>query len=460
MLLRKLQVDDYLGLVAASSVIRPGVAKSGMMREYILRYRFPEKRKEAHPTLLSIMPETYGVMVYQEDVIKVAHYFGGLDLGEADMLRRGMSGKFRSRQEFLKVKQLFFDNCKKAGKPYELTAEVWRQTESFAGYAFAKGHSASYAVESYQSLFLKAYFPLEYMVATLNNGGGFYSSELYVHEARMHDGTILPPCINHSFALATITNKDIYLGFAFLQSLESKVVQRFIAERQKKGRFDSLDDFIDRVPISMEQISILIKINAFRFTGRNKRELLWEAHMKINKITFEEHKLLLFKAEKTNYKTPNLPNTALEDAFDEMELLGYPLCNPFHLLTNRPEGTLRAKHLTHFVDKLVKINGYLVTTKNTKTSNGKRMQFGTFLDEDGDFIDTVHFPPVAARYPFRGKGIYQIIGKVLEEFDCITVEVTQLQRLAIIQDPRYAEGSVQTRIHGKRYKNETVTDNK
>ena len=88
------------------------------------------------------------------------------------------------------------------------------------------------------------------------------------------------------------------------------------------------------------------------------------------------------------------------------------------------------------------------------------MQFGTFLDEDGDFIDTVHFPPVAARYPFRGKGIYQIIGKVLEEFDCITVEVTQLQRLAIIQDPRYAEGSVQTRIHGKRYKNETVTDNK
>ena len=113
MLLRKLQVDDYLGLVAASSVIRPGVAKSGMMRAYILRYRFPEKRKEAHPVMLDIMPETYGVMVYQEDVIKVAHYFGGLSLGEADMLRRGMSGKFRSREEFQKVKDLFFENCQK-----------------------------------------------------------------------------------------------------------------------------------------------------------------------------------------------------------------------------------------------------------------------------------------------------------------------------------------------------------
>ena len=216
MLLKKLQVDDYLGLVAASSVIRPGVAKSGMMRQYILRSRYPEKRKEAHPVLAQIMPETFGVMVYQEDVIKVAHHFGGLDLGESDMLRRGMSGKFRSREEFLKVKQKFFDNCKSDGKPYDLVAEIWRQIESFAGYAFAKGHSASYAVESYQSLFLKAYYPLEYMTATINNFGGFYSTELYVHEARMHNGTIEAPCINQSFTQAIIKGQTIYLGFMFL----------------------------------------------------------------------------------------------------------------------------------------------------------------------------------------------------------------------------------------------------
>ncbi|MGB5463219.1 MAG: DNA polymerase III subunit alpha, partial [Aureibaculum sp.] len=280
MLLKKLRVDNYLGLVAASSVIRPGVSKSGMMREYILRYRDPERRKDAHPTLLDIMPDTYGVMVYQEDVIKVAHYFGGLNLGEADMLRRGMSGKFRSREEFLKVKQQFFDNCKKDGKPEALTEDIWRQIESFAGYAFAKGHSASYAVESYQSLFLKAYYPLEYMVATLNNFGGFYSTELYVHEARMHGGIIAAPCINHSFNEAFIEGKTIYLGFMFLRSLESRIIKKLLKERLAHGVYESLDDFIDRVPISVEQISILIKINAFRFTGRNKRELLWEAHMK------------------------------------------------------------------------------------------------------------------------------------------------------------------------------------
>ncbi|MEQ8715044.1 MAG: DNA polymerase III subunit alpha, partial [Cyclobacteriaceae bacterium] len=149
MLLKKLKADHYMGLVAASSIIRPGVAKSGMMREYILRFRQPERIKDAHPVLLDIMPDTFGVMVYQEDVIKVAHYFADLTLAEADVLRRGMSGKYRSREEFQSVRDKFFENCAKKDYPDGLAPGVWRQIESFAGYAFSKGHSASYAVESY-----------------------------------------------------------------------------------------------------------------------------------------------------------------------------------------------------------------------------------------------------------------------------------------------------------------------
>ena len=113
MLMHKLQTASYLELVAASSVIRPGVAQSGMMREYIERHRDPEKRRRAHPILLDIMPKTYGVMVYQEDVIRVAHYYAGLSLAEADVLRRGMSGKYRSREEFLAVERQFFSNCRR-----------------------------------------------------------------------------------------------------------------------------------------------------------------------------------------------------------------------------------------------------------------------------------------------------------------------------------------------------------
>ena len=439
MLLKKLQVDNYLGLVAASSVIRPGVAQSGMMREYILRFRYPERRNDAHPVLLDIMPETYGVMVYQEDVIKVAHYFGGLTLGEADMLRRGMSGKFRSRDEFLKVKEQFFSNCRNTGKDANFTQEVWRQIESFAGYAFAKGHSASYAVESYQSLYLKAYFPLEYMVATINNSGGFYSVELYVHEARLHGGNILAPCINNSNYLAIIKGKDIFLGFMFLQSFETKTAVKIIEERSKNGSFLSLDDFIERVPISIEQITILIKIDAFRFSGKHKKQLLWEAHMKINKVTLDEFNTSLFRVERSSYEIPKLTSTQQENAFDEIELLGFPLSNPFNLLVNRKLSGFRVQNLNAYIGKTVAIEGYLVTVKKTKTSKGKQMFFGTFLDVDGGFIDTVHFPPVAQKYPFRGKGIYRITGKVMEEFDCITIETQTMERLAIIEDPRYTD---------------------
>ncbi|MFP4844770.1 DNA polymerase III subunit alpha [Winogradskyella sp. PE311] len=450
MLLKKLQVDDYLGLVAASSIIRPGVSNSGMMRQYILRHRHPEKRQEAHPVLQSVMPETYGVMVYQEDVIKVAHIFGGLDLGESDMLRRGMSGKFRSREEFLKVKQKFFDNCAKRGEAYELVADVWRQIESFAGYAFAKGHSASYAVESYQSLFLKAYYPLEYMVATINNFGGFYSTELYVHEARMHNGKIEAPCINQSSIQTIVKGKTIILGFMFLQSFESKTIERILNDRTNNGLFKSLDDFIERVPISIEQISILIKINAFRFTEINKRELLWEAHLKISKTIVETDVTNLFKTEKISYNTPELPSTDLENAFDEIELLGFALCNPFLLLTTETTGNLRARHLSSLEGKFIVIEGYLITIKKTTTKKRQLMHFGTFLDRDGDFIDTVHFPPVSSKYPFRGKGIYKITGKVMLEFSCVNIEVSKLERLAIIEDPRYSVQSLNPTFQNKK----------
>ena len=439
MLLKKLQVDDYLGLVAASSVIRPGVAKSGMMREYILRYRFPERRKEAHPVMLDIMPETFGVMVYQEDVIKVAHHFGGLTLGESDVLRRGMSGKQRSKAEFNKVKEQFFSNCKSSGKPDKLVSEIWMQIESFAGYAFAKGHSASYAVESYQSLFLKAYFPLEYMVATMNNFGGFYRTELYVHEARMHGGIINAPCINKSYTQTVIYGKDIYLGFQFLESLQSKISKQIITERTKNGHFKHLNDFIDRVSISMEQMAILIKIDAFRFTQTNKRELLWDAHMKIRKTIVSEPSITLFKPAHITYNTPKLVSTAQEDAFDQIQLLGFSICSFFNLLENPAISPLRARQLLQLKGKIIRIAAYLVTVKKTVTSNGKHMYFGTFLDADGDFVDTVHFPPVAKQYPFRGKAIYLITGKVTEEFDCVNIEVTAMERLPIIEDPRYTD---------------------
>lgn len=439
MLLKKLEVDTYLGLVAASSIIRPGVSKSGMMREYILRHREKGRAEErAHPVMLQIMPETYGVMVYQEDVIKVAHYFADLDLGEADVLRRGMSGKFRSREEFQKVKDKFVDNCRKKGYADALIFEIWDQVASFAGYAFAKGHSASYAVESYQTLFLRAYFPLEYMVAVLNNGGGFYSPEFYIHETQMLGAIIHPPCINKSVAVNCIYGKELYLGYMYLRELEARVMERILKDRKANGPFLSLANFIDRVPISIDQLSILIRIDAFRFTKVNKHELLWEAHLSLSKSTKLDHPKL-FPAKPQHFTIPKLHTTDLEMAFTQLELLGFSLCSPFDILAEPPKNVNGKRDLEAYQDKYIDIYGYLVTVKNTKTHKGTRMNFATLVDQYGEMFDTVLFPPIAAQYPFRGRGIYRFYGKVVSEFGFLSIEVLKMQKQDYIQDPRYAD---------------------
>ncbi len=432
MLLTKLKADDYLRLVAASSIIRPGVAKSGMMREYILRFQDKKRREQARrdlPELYNILEETYGVMVYQEDVIKVAHYFAGLSLDESDILRRGMSWKFRQRNEFWKVHEKFFKNCRGKGYPEQTIAGIWRQIESFANYAFAKGHSASYAVESYQALYIKAYYPLEYMVATLNNGGGFYRQELYLHEARMHGAIIEAPCVNRGNWACTIYGKHLFLGFFMLHGFERESVKLLLTERGLYGEFTSLSDFVLRVPISLEQLLILIRIGAFRFTGKTKKELLWDVHhlLGYNKVTKSEP--TLFAPEVKAFELPELWEHELENAFDELELLGFSLASPFKLLEKQVSTSLRSADLSCYINKTVAIVGYLVTRKPTRTSVGESMSFGTFLDVDGHWLDTVHFSHSLKRYPFRGPGCYLLRGKVVEEYGFICVEVEQMYRL-------------------------------
>lgn len=448
MLLGKLRCDDYLTLVAASSIIRPGVASSGMMKAYIERYHMHRnniKYESIHPKMDEIMHDTYGIMVYQEDVIKVAHHFGGLTLTEADVLRRGMSGKYRSREEFQRVRDKFFENCEKIGYDKKVIDRVWFEIESFAGYSFAKGHSASYAVESYQSLFLKAHYPLEFMVGVINNFGGFYRTEFYFHEARMSGATILAPCVNNSNYLTTIYGTLIYIGFIHLKSLEQKIGNHIEQERNKSGPYKSLDNFLRRTPgIGLEQLRILIRLGSFRFTGKTKQQLLWDAMLFFNKTrsrptSVEE----LFDTEPKSFPLPVLNRNNLEDAFDELELLGFPLCNPFDLLLTQDYGDTTACELPSKKGKPVRIVGYVVTTKNAFTmKNHDHMCFGTFYDVKGEVFDTVHFPDSAQKFPFRGRGFYQLHGKVTEDFGVYAIDVARMEKLPMVSkraDHAFAE---------------------
>jgi len=509
MLLKKLRVDDYLGLVAASSIIRPGVAESGMMREYLLRHNDPKRREEAPRSLYSIMPETYGVMVYQEDVIKVAHLYAGLDPEAADLIRRGMTSRFRERPEFKEVEARFFANCKAKGHPDQEVREVWRQMESFASFSFAKGHSASYAVKSYQSLYLKAYHPLEFLVGVANNFGGFYSTEFYLHEAKRAGAMVEAPCVNSSEELCSLVRGGgaplsalggnacpvpevstaersahhpgriddrprVLLGLHNIKGLWAGSAQQVLSERWRNGPFADLQDLLRRVPLHVEQARILVRVGALRFTGRSKPQLLWDLALLHRGTGTADPIPDLFVTKVENPKLPDLQHYPLADAYDELDLLGFPLCDPFTLVDPEPvvrgrvspagdpvghadaPGLVRqddrqrtmvnagpamilAREMASRVGRKVRMLGYMIHVKSTDTHHGQRMSFGSFIDPAGDFWDSTQFPAVAERHPFQGRGVYRLTGTVEEEFGHCALRTERIEKLPWKADPRYGD---------------------
>jgi error-prone DNA polymerase len=437
-LLRRLKCDNYKVLVAASSIIRPGVAQSGMMKEYIFRHNYPDKFEYFHDVFKEQLGETYGIMVYQEDVIKIALHYGGLPAADGDILRRAMSGKGRSKAALQKVKNNFFDSCEKQGHPLQLSQEIYRQIESFAGYSFCKAHSASYAVESYQSLYLKTYYPIEFMTAVINNFGGFYRTEVYIHEARMSGAKIHNPCVNKSDFQTNVYGKNIFLGFQHLKSLDSKTAELIVTERNENGEYKSLEDFINRIPIGIEGIQILIFIGAFRFTGKRKNELLIIARLILINFKPENRSLLLLHEPVKEYKLPVLERSPFEDAFDEIELLDFPVSvTPFNLLQTSFRGDVMAKDLTTYHKKTVRMLAYLISRKHVPTKRGD-MYFGTWIDAEGEFFDTAHFADCLQKYPFQGGGCYLLLGQVEVDYHFPTITISKMTKMPFIPDPRYS----------------------
>jgi error-prone DNA polymerase len=455
-LLRRLKCDNYKVLVAASSIIRPGVAQSGMMKEYIFRHNYPDRFEYFHDVFKEQLGETYGIMVYQEDVIKIALHYGGVPATDGDILRRAMSGKGRSKSALQKVRDNFFACCEKQGHPLQLSQEIYRQIESFAGYSFCKAHSASYAVESYQSLYLKTYYPLEFMTAVINNFGGFYRTEVYIHEARMSGGRIHNPCVNKSEYQTTLYGKNIYLGFQHLKSLESKVAMYIESERKENGEYKSLEDFINRIPIGIEGIQTLIFIGAFRFTGKRKNELLIIARLIMVNFKPENRSMLLLQEPVKEYKLPVLERSPFEDAFDEIEMLNFPVSvTPFNLLKTSYRGDVMAKDLEKHHKKTVRMLAYLISRKHVPTKMGD-MFFGTWIDAQGEFFDTAHFADCLQKYPFQGGGCYLLLGTVEVDYHFPTVTISKMAKMPFISDPRYS-ATDQKRFDAQRQIKEDVS---
>lgn len=425
-LIQKLGCDDFLALTAASSVIRPGVGHSGMMRTFIARFRGDEPVAYLHPELERLLKETFGVMIYQEDVLKVAHHFGGLTLEEADVLRRGISGKLRSREALQQLRQTFADHCREKGISDDITEEVWRQIESFAGYTFPKAHSASYAIESFQDLYLKHHYPLEFITAVVNNFGGFYSTWYYLEEARRLGADIALPCLNRSEYLCSLQGKVIYLGFILIKGLDESLVQTILENRNRYGPFRSVWHFAERVGCSPEQIRHLIRIGCFDFTGVSRPKLLWEFRMARQVI--QETGNALFAASEPDPVRFDLQDWSLQDKLQvETEYLGFPVsASLFHLFGAMPEDRITSLEWQHYSGKTIRMVGYVCARKPVVTRSGQLMQFLTLRDPEGVW-DAVLFPDLNSRIQANRIGPWLVAGKVQLDFGVPVLEITEMQ---------------------------------
>lgn len=299
------------------------------------------------------------------------------------------------------------------------------------------------------------------MVSVINNQGGFYRTEVYIHEAKKSGGNIQLPCINSSGVETTLKGNDIYLGFCLLEGLETKMVNKMVEEREKNGAYTSLENFIRRVAAGVETIQTLIFIGAFRFTGKQKNELLVEARMLLVNFRPENCGMLLIEEPVQEFRLPELKRERFEDAFDEIEIIGFPVsCTPFDLLQTKYRGSVLVKDLAKYHKRQVKMLAYLISRKHVPTKKGA-MYFGTWIDANGEYFDTAHFPDSLKEYDFQGGGCYLLLGTVEIDYHFPTVTVHKMAKMQMIPDPRYSfDQEKNYHVHGKIREDVSMTSRK
>jgi DNA polymerase III alpha subunit len=434
-LLKKLDVTTFEMLTAASSIIRPGVAESGMMQEFIERHKDRSRRKYLLPQMEKVLGETYGVMVYQEDVIKVAHHVAGLTLDEADILRRAMSGKMRSHQAMQLIVNRFFESCDKKGIPRKISDELWRQIESFAGYSFCKAHSASFALLSFQVAYLKAHFPAEFMACVLNNRGGFYSSAVYIQEAKRLGIKILLPCVNESENEYKGKDKLIRIGFMSIKNLSHTTVELIITQREKDGKYVSLADFIVRTKIGIKDIQLLIKCGAMDCFKETRHTLLRLADIYFNKFKMLEDGYNDFFINES-FELENAVKTKNDFSIEEKCIAEYESFNymvtkhPLEFFTewNEKLSLISSNQMKNHVGKKVKMIGWYMSSKRIRTKKGDIMKFLSLEDLHGTY-EAVIFPRVYSIVAEKtlSMGPYIVEGRIdNESFNNIIVEKLEI----------------------------------
>jgi error-prone DNA polymerase len=436
--MRQLQIKcgkgDYEHLVIHSSLIRP--AANVFIQEYIRRLR-GETWDPLHPVLEHVLRETYGIMVYQEDVSRVAVFVAGFDPAAADNLRKVLSKKHKAAR-LADYRERFRDGARQRGVADDLIDKIWEQILSFAGYSFCKPHSASYAMVSFQSAYLRAHHPAEFMAAVISNQGGYYSTFAYVSECRRLGLQTRPPCVNRSERHWTGKAQEVRVGLMQLRGLADEVFEHVLAERESGGPYTSFEDLLRRLgdKAHHEAVTIFVLSGAcdqLLAQGESRSDLVWQlAAWRRRRARQRQPAGWLFVPQTRRVPEPSsLPRLG---AYDERTLLDHEIRTLGLLVSRHPltlytakirrSKAIPARDLAANIGRHVTTVGWYVSGKQVVTKQGETMEFLSFEDTTA-LYEATFFPKVYRRFcsMISRTSPYFLTGRVEENYGAISLTV-------------------------------------
>lgn len=451
-LLRSLKPERMEDIIALVALYRPGPLGSGMVEDFIQRKHGFVPVTYPHPDLEPILKETYGVILYQEQVMQIAHLMAGYTLGQADELRRAMGKK--KPEEMARHRDRFIEGAVQRGYDPNLAAQIFDLMEYFAGYGFNKSHSAAYALVAYQTAYLKAHHPVEFMAALLSSVSQHLEKVApYLEECRRLGIKVLPPDINESGVDFSVGDGHIRFGLAAVKNVGRAAVEAILAAREAGGPFTSLADFCRRVDLQVVNrrvLESLIRCGAFDSLGRGRRPLLQalDACLEAASRTQSDRKrgqvslLDMVGASLEDPPLPQVPEFSQEEILAmEKELLGFYLSG--HPL--EPYITSLRKRTTHTLAELeeladgtpVVVGGVLVGLRKVITRRGEPMAY-LLLEDFGGQVEVLVFPRVYERcrdWLFKDQ-IFLVEGRIDREEEEVKVLADHVEKVAKDELPR------------------------
>ncbi len=415
-LLVKLAPEQFSDLIALVALYRPGPLDSGMVDDFVETKHGRASANYPLPEIKPVLEETYGVIVYQEQVMKIANILASYSLGDADILRRAMGKKIQEVMDEEKVK--FMAGALKNNHPEDKAEYIFDLMAKFAGYGFNKSHSAAYALISYQTAYLKAHYAPQFMAALLScDMTNTDKVVLYISECKEHEIEVLPPDINESFKDFSVINDRIRFGLAAVKNVGGAALDSIIEERQKKGKYTSLSDFCNRVDsrrVNSRVIESLIKSGSFDSLGYKRSqffEVLDKAMEQAKAVQrdLQSGQMSLFSLspetqQKTEVTAISMPD--IEEWDDRKKLgfeketvgfyiTGHPLDNAIREISTVVDSTIH--NLKDWGnDQPVRVGGLIRSCKKLKSKRGDPMAFMTFEDVV-DSVEVIVFPETYTR---------------------------------------------------------------